>query len=78
MTVFCLPLASVMTDATPVSALAAEEMADDDMLEHAASARTPRGAELAAVPGPSDRVLVLLLKVRETLREAEDSESLLA
>lgn len=61
-----------------MSALAAEEMADDDMLGPAASARTPKGAELAAVPGPSDRAVVLLLKVREAVREAEDSESLLA
>ena len=78
MTVFCLPLASVITEATPVSALAADEIADNDMLGPAASARTPRGAELAAVPGPSERVLWLLLRVRETLREVEDSESLLA
>lgn len=59
-----------------MSALAADEMADEDMAGPAASGRTPSGAELAAVPGPSERVLLLLAKVREAVREAEDSESL--
>ena len=60
-----------------MSAFAAEEMAEEDIVGPAASGRVPRGAELAAVPGPSARLFVLLPKVRGG-REAEESESLLA
>lgn len=75
-TVFCFPSAPVMTAATPVSAFAADVMAELLMVGPTASGRKPRGPELAPVPTPPMLLSPNLLNARAPVRE--ESESLLA